>query len=730
MKVLSIIIFVLSGYLAAAQQGKLRFTFDDFFKIGTFDESRMRGMRFSADGQHIIASEGRGTRLVLKGLVSGNTEKVLFDAKKSAPQMPPFSEFVLSADESKILMLTERESIYRRSFKAEYYVYSIQDDKLTRLSTQGKQQLASFSPDGNKVAFVRDNNLFIKDLVKGAEIQVTKDGRHNEVINGAPDWVYEEEFEFNKAFEWTADGKYLAWIRFDESKVPLFSMSLFKGLEPSLDEYSLYPGVESFKYPKAGEPNSVVSIHYYSIEKRKSKQLDAGDLTDMYIPRIRATREGSQLAFFRLNRHQDHLEIRVANLATGTSAELYSETNKCYIDEGFFDKFQFLDDRQHLLFVSERSGISQIYLMDLASGVYKRIPTPERDVLDVNACDVPNHRIYYTLAGNMPYQREVHCANWDGTQDVLLSTQPGYNKAAIAPTSFYMTMNHSDVSHPTTIDLLNNQGQLVRNLLNNQSLLDTLKYYRFNFKKFFHFHTADQVDLYGSILLPPDFDSTRKYPVLMTQYSGPNSQSVQDMWDMGWEDYLASQGYIVACVDGRGTGARGEGFRKLTYLQLGKYETIDQIETARYLGTLPFVDAQRIGIWGWSFGGYISASCMVKGQGVFKAGIAVAPVTNWRYYDNIYTERFMRTPAENASGYDENSPIDFADGLQGKLLICHGTGDDNVHVQNTLEFVESLVQANKQFEMQLYTNRNHGIYGGNTTYHLYTRMTDFLLKNL
>ncbi len=716
---------------ANAQNGTKLFEFDDFFKNNTFYSPGVRGFRSMKDGENYIASEGRGNKLVVHSYETGETVKTILDISTlKNDKLKSFSDYSFNSDESRILLLTDKEAIYRRSFTANYFVYNIIKQTLTPVSEKGKQQLATFSPDGTKVAFVRQNNLFYTDLTSGSETQITSDGKFNYIINGAPDWVYEEEFEYNKAFEWSPDGQYLAWVRFDESLVPQFSMTMFQGQEPALDQNKIYPGVTTFKYPKAGEPNSVVSVHTYNLASAREKTMDIGTETDLYIPRIRFTQDPNQLVILRLNRLQNKLELLTASVSTGKTQVLLTETNKFYLDENYFDDIKFLDDKQHFTMRSERDGYAHIYLYDMQGKMVTQVTKGNFDVTALNGCDVKNQLIYYTSAEPTPYQREVYSIKWDGTGKKKLSVNNGANTAKFSEGFRYYTITTSNIKTPSSTALYNSKGEMVRLLDDSKVLVEKLKDYKFGYREFFNFNTSEKVNLNGWMLKPVNFDPAKKYPVFMTQYSGPDSQSALDAWDLGWEDYLAQLGYIVVCVDGRGTGGRGEAFRKITYLQLGKYETIDQIEAAKYLGSLTYVDATRIGIWGWSFGGYISASCMVKGEGVFKTGIAVAPVTNWRFYDNIYTERFMRTPQENPEGYDQNSPLNFAENFKGNFLVCHGTADDNVHVQNTLEFTERLVQANKQFEMQLYTNRNHGIYGGNTSYHLYTRMTNFILEKL
>ena len=606
----------------------------------------------------------------------------------------------------------------------------LKSQTLTPVSLNGRQQLATFSPDGRKVAFIRENNIFLTDLILNKELQVTFDGKYNEVINGLPDWVYEEEFSFNKAFEWSPDSKYLAWIRFDESKVQQFSMTMFQGQTPALDENKLYPGVETFKYPKAGEANSLVTIHSYSLADSVILEMNIGTDTDIYIPRIRFVTDSSKLAIFKVNRLQNKLDILLASVQTGESRLLMTETNKYYIDDNYYDDIRFLSDSLHFIMRSERDGYSHIYLYNMDGQLLNQVTKGNFDVTELNGCDVENKLVFYTSAEPSPYQREVYSIKWDGSEKKRLSVKIGTNSAKFSNDYRYYYITSSNIQSPPNTILFDSNGKPIRVLNDSKALKNKLSEYSFAYREFFQFVTSEHINLNGWVLKPPAFDPTKKYPVFMTQYSGPDSQSALDIWDLGWEEYLAQLGYLVVCVDGRGTGGRGELFRKATYMQLGKYETIDQVETARYLGSLPYVDSTRIGIWGWSYGGYISSSCMVKGNGIFKTGIAVAPVTSWRYYDNIYTERFMRKPQDNPDGYDQNSPLNFAKTFKGNFLLCHGLADDNVHVQNTFEFAERLVQADKQFEMQLYTNRNHGIYGGNTRFHLYTRMTNFLLENL
>ena len=714
-----------------AQNGTKSFTLEDIFSKPTFRQAGVSGMQSMNDGIHYSTTETNDSQIVKHDYATGGTLETMFDLK-DFPQagIKSIGEYQFSKNERKVLITTATEPIYRRSFIAEYFIYDLDTKTLKHLSENGKQQIATFSPDGSKVAFVRKNNLYIKDLTSEKETQITTDGKFNAIINGAPDWVYEEEFSFNKAFEWSPDSKFIAYMRFDESKVPLYSMMMFEGAAPEKPENKVYPSVYSYKYPKTGETNSVVSVNTYELATATIRTMDVGTETDMYIPRIYFTQDAGKLAITKLNRHQNKLDLLIANPATGQSKTIYSEENKYFIDEQQYEGIQFLADQKHFCLTSERDGWNHIYLYDMNGKLVRQVTSGNWDVTNFLGYNADTKQFFYVSAESSPLRRDVYSISLDGKKKVKLTNEAGTNSPTFSTNFNYFINNFTSATTPRQVTLNDANGKLIRTLENNKGLIEKLSGYKYNEKEFFAFTTSQGVVLNGWTIHPPDFNPSKKFPVMMVQYSGPNSQQVLDNWSMGWDDYMAQQGYIVACIDPRGTGARGEEFRKMTYLQLGKFETQDQIEAAHYLGGLPYVDKDRIGIWGWSYGGFISCSCMVKGNGVFKAGIAVAPVTNWRFYDDVYTERYMRTPAENPKGYDDNSPLYFAANLQGHFLICHGTADDNVHTQNTYEFTEKLVQANKQFEMQLYTNRNHNIRGGNTTMHLYTRMTDFFKANL
>jgi len=710
----------------AQQNSFKKITVDDLWKNWTFWTNSVYGVRSMNDGIHYTTSDRVGN-IVKYSYETGKITDTIFNA--SAAGINP-GNYEFNTDESKILLQTNYKRIYRRSFTAEYFVYDVQIKKLNPVSENGNQQIASFSPDSEKIAFVRKNNLYIKNLETGKETQITFDGEHNKIINGIPDWVYEEEFEFNKAYEWSPDGKNLAYIKFDESEVKMFGMTMFKGSHPELIKNKLYPECRSFKYPKAGEANSVVSVHIYNIETKKTIAADIGKENDIYIPRIRWTKDVNKLAIFRLNRLQNKFELLFADPNNGNTNVVYTETNKYYFDETDFDNLRFLDDGKHFVMTSERDGYRHLYLHDMNGKEVKQLTSGKWDVTDFYGYDKNRKLFYFQSAEESPVNRAVYKVNIKGTKKIKLSEQLGTNKAEFSKNFNYYINYFSNSETPNYVTLHNTKGEIIRILEENKRVKNLVKEYGGVNKEFFSFKTSEDIELNAWIIKPPDFDNTKKYPVVITQYSGPGSQEVLNHWDFGWDNLLAQKGIIMVCVDSRGTGARGEDFRKLTYLELGKYETIDLIETAKWLQDQNYVNPEKIGIWGWSYGAFMTSLCMTKGADYFSTGIAVAPVTNWRYYDNIYTERFMRTPQENPNGYDDNSPINFADKLKGDFLLVHGTGDDNVHWQNSAEFSEALVQANKQFNEFYYTNRNHSIYGGKTRYHLYTMMLNFWKKHL
>ena len=630
-------------------------------------------------------------------------------------------DYTFSENEQRILFATEKESIYRYSSRSLFYVYDIKSRKLTKL-LDDKVMYATFSPDGSQVAYVKDNNLFLKELASMQETQITNDGANNQIINGVSDWVYEEEFGLVRAFFWSPDGSKIAFYRFNENEVKKFSMDMFQG--------GLYPSRYEFKYPKAGEDNSDISLHVYNVKQQSTKKIDVL-LEYEYLPRMGWTKDANSLYVFRMNRHQNHLDFLLVDANTAESRVIFTETDKYYLD--IHDNTTFLNDGKHFIWTSEKSGYNHLYKVSIEDGSMQQITNGNWEVTSYHGMHFESGKVYYTSTEDGAINRSVFSINIDGTDKKKITNKIGYNSASFSKGMKYFINNYSTANTPPYFSLNNANGKQIRVLKDNKELSKKISEYAFGDKEFFSFSTSDNVSLNGWIMKPADFDSSKQYPVFMFLYGGPGSQQVLNSW--GWNNYiwfqhLTQQGYIVTCIDNRGTGGRGAEFKKMTYQQLGKYETIDQIEASKYLGTLPYVDANRIGIQGWSYGGYLSSLAITKGADVFKMAIAVAPVTNWRYYDNIYTERYMRTPQENAEGYDDNSPINHVDKLEGKYLIIHGSADDNVHVQNTYEMVSALVKSNKQFDLFIYPDKNHGIYGGNTRLHLYQMMTDYILKNL
>lgn len=696
-------------------------TVADFTEKGTFRAKSVYGLSSMKDGMHYTAREG--ANILMYSYQTGKVADTILTGKQLASKkIDMVVDYSFSNDEKEMLLLTNYEDIYRRSFTADYFVYNRATKEISPLSTKGKQSYATFSPDGSKVAFARNNNVYIKDLASGVETQVTFDGKFNEIINGSTDWVYEEEFGFAKAFAWSPDSKKLAYYRFDESRVKLFNMNKF--------ENQLYPSNYTYKYPKAGEQNSVVSIYCYDLAAAKSTKMNVGDEDNQYIARIKWTTDPNKLAMIRLNRLQNQLDILVANAGTGESYALYTEKNDRYIAEVTDEYLTFLANGKQFIITSEKDGYNHLYLYDMNGKQVRQLTKGSWDVTEIAGIDEAKGLVYYQAAAISPMQRELYVTSLNGKINKKLSTLAGTNHATFSAGCKYYINFFSSTSTATFITLHEASGKQIRLLEDNSALQEKVKEYNLNPKEFFSFTTPEGVVLNGWMIKPVGFNEGTKYPVFMTQYSGPGSQQVLDSWGLGWENVLAQKGYLVVCVDGRGTGARGEAFKKQTYGQLGKLEVIDQINAAKYLGTLPYVDKSRIGIWGWSYGGFMSLNAIFQGADVFKMAIAIAPVTNWRYYDSIYTERFNGLPQDNPKGYDDNSPINHVAGLKGKVLIVHGTADDNVHIQNSYELVSKLIQANKQYDMMVYPDKNHSIYGGKTRTQLHTKFVEYVEANL
>ena len=636
--------------------------------------------------------------------------------------IPYFTNYTFSDDERQVILETEIEPIFRYSALGLYYVYNIASESLEKIS-EYKIQEPSFSPDGTKVAYGRKNNLFIKDLSSGTTKQITFDGEKNKIINGITDWVYEEEFAFVRAFEWNASSNKIAFIRFDETEVPEFSMDIY-GTE-------LYQTQEVFKYPKAGETNAKVSLHFYDLSSENISTVPLSkDYNDFYIPRIKWTKNPDVLSAQYMNRHQNNLDLWLLNPATNKANLVLTDTDAAYVD--VTDNLTFLEDNS-FIWTSEKDGFNHIYHYTKDGKLKNQITKGNWEVTAYYGYNETAKTIYYQSVENGSINRDVYSIRLNGKNKKRLSLEEGTNAAEFSADFTYFIKTFSNASTPPKFTLNDSKsGRLIKNIKDNSALLETLETFNYSTKEFSTI-SVNGNDLNMWMLKPANFDPSKTYPLLMFQYSGPGSQQVANTWSSSrdyWHQYLAQQGYIVACVDGRGTGYKGADFKKVTYLNLVKYETEDQIQAAKQLSDLPFIDKSRIGIWGWSYGGHMSTNCLLKGNDVFKMAIAVAPVTSWRFYDTIYTERFMRTPQENPNGYDDNSPFNYPELLKGDYLLVHGSGDDNVHVQHTMRMVEALIQADKQFDWAIYPDKNHGIYGGNTTMHLYTKMTNFLNEKL
>ncbi len=723
--------FLMLVLLAAFGLQAQQLTLEDVVIKRAYSQKSVIGLASMNDGLNYTALENMGKEIAKYSFKTGEKVALVLDiAALKNDSLKSVSDYQFSSDESKVLLMTDRVPIYRRSFTANYFVYNFVTKQLSRLSNGGEQQLATFSPDGERIAFVRKNNIFVKSLRFGTERQITTDGVFNKIINGAPDWVYEEEFEFNRGFEWSPDSKQLAFMKFNEEQVPVYHMPMYKGLAPEHKENKIYPGEYSFKYPKAGEKNSIVQICVYDIKSGYTIQMETGKETDNYLPKIAWTFTGADLGIFRMNRLQNKLELLFANPNTGDSRLIYTEKNSRYIETDFLDNFTFLEDNKSFVVLSEQSGYKHLYLYDLSGVKVKQLTEGNFDVIKFYGYDQVKKVFYYQSAAVVPMQKEVYGISLDKKKKFQLSTLAGTNNADFSKGFKYYVNTFSNVSTPNLVTLHDISGKEIRVLEDNAVLIGKLSKMRLPRKEFFKFTTSEGIELNGWMIKPVPFDPATKYPVLMTQYSGPNSQQVLDVFSVSWDTYIAQQGYMMVCVDPRGTGARGEEFRKCTYGQLGNLESNDQVEAAKYLAKQPYVDAGKIAIWGWSYGGFISSLTLCKGGDLIRAAIAVAPVISHYFYDTVYTERYMGLPDQNPDGYNKNSPIALASGIKGKLLLVAGTADDNVHYQNTIEFAEAMVQAGVQFRMMSYNNRNHGIRGGNTTKHLYTMFDEFLKENL
>ncbi len=716
------LVFFISG--AVAQEYE-KLTLADVWASGKFFPRGVQSMYPMNDGTHYTVLEsGKINKYSYKK--KGEPETILSENQLVLNQQEghiEIEDYSFNADESKILITTKQEPIYRHSTQGYFYIWDRKEEMLRPLSdkSKGKQRLAEFSPDGKHIAFVRNNNLFMVNWETGKETQVTSEGEKNKIIFGTTDWVYEEEFGFTKGFHWSAEGNYLAFYRFDESAVKLYQMTLW--------EDELYPVEYKFKYPKAGEDNSLVSIHVYDLKKKETRTMDVGQETDQYIPRIKWTKTDDQLAIQRLNRLQNNLDILFADAKNGSSKVVYQEENPYYID--IDDHWTFLEGNKFIM-TSEKDGYNHIYMVD-PDGENIQITDGSWVVTDVLGVDQEDDWIYYMSTQTSPLERNLYKIKPDGTKKKRITKKDGTHSVEFSGDFSYFLDTWSTANRPPVYAIYKENGKLVEVFQDNQRVVDNMEAYNFSGVEFIEVPTEDDILLNGFMIKPPDFNPDKRYPLLMFVYGGPGSQEAANTWgyfNYIWFEYMAQQGYIIAGVDNRGTGYRGQEFKKATYLELGKIETIDQINAAKHLGAMPYIDRQRIGIFGWSYGGYMTLLALTKGNEYFKAGVSVAPVTNWRYYDNIYTERFMRTPQENGTNYDANSPLSHISKLKGDLLLVHGSADDNVHVQNSMMLVREMVKRNIDFDMMIYPNKNHGIYGGLTRLHLFNKITEFFNENL
>ena len=727
--VFSIFVLVLSA-ISLQAQNKKPIALDDIYTKGTFQIAGVNGFTSLNDSRYYCNMDNDANILRYEF----STGKLIDTIVKHSDLIYDngilaFNNFEFSADENKILFTSNTESLYRHSTQSNFFVYDVKKKQIFQPVTY-KVMNVTFSPDGNKVAYVKDNNLYYYDLIQKKEETITKDGKVNNIINGATDWVYEEEFAIWKGFTWSPNSDKIAFYRFDESKVKEFEMTMFG---------KLYPSVTKFKYPKAGEENSIINILVYDLRTELNAEMEIGKETDIYIPRMQFTKDNNTLAIQRLNRLQNKLEILLANTSTGKSSVIYTEENKYYVD--ITDNLTFLADNKTFIITSERSGYNHLYQYDLKGKLVKQITNGNFDVDGFYGIDEKTKTIFYSspefmegkLSNNLSAERFVYSIGLNGKNKKNLTPKHGWNSPTFNSSLSYFLNTYSNINTPPIYTINSAAGNTLRVLENNEKLNNKMAKYIVSKAEFMNIKNEAGDDLNAFIIKPENFDSTNKYPVIMYAYNGPGHQLAVDRW-MGSNYYyyqvLANKGYIIFCADGRGTGFKGEAFKKCTYLNLGKLEIEDQIYLAKSLGKLSYVDATRIGFWGWSFGGYMASLAISKGADVFKSTIAVAPVTNWRFYDNIYTERYMRTPQENGNNYDDNSPINHVGKIKGNYLIIHGTADDNVHFQNTVEMLDAMIKKNINYDSEFYPNKNHGISGGKTRYHLYNKMMNFWLEKL
>ena len=704
---------------------------------GVYRPETIRNIVPMNDGEHYAQMNAEGTQITKYSFKTGEPVEVIFDVNTAREaDFKSFDSFQFSPNGETLLIATDTKPIYRHSTVAEHYLYPLRRDntgvttnnKLTRLSAGGPQMIPVISNDGFNIAFVRDNNIYlVKTLYNYSETQVTEDGEFNKIINGLPDWVYEEEFAMKSALEFSPDNSMIAYLRFDESEVPEFSLPMFGGQAPVFEEYKDYPGAYTYKYPKAGYPNSKVEVRTFDIKSKVTRTMQVPLDTDGYIPRIKFTDDTNKLAVMTLNRHQNQFDLYFVDPRSTVSKLIMRDESPYYINEDVLDNIKFYPEG--FSFLSEKDGYPHLYWYNMNGQLVKQVTSGDYEVKSFLGYDKADGSFYYTSNEGSPLRQAVYKVDKKGKK-TKLSQEEGINNAIFSSSMKYYINNYTNVNTPNVITLNDNNGKTLKTLVDNKALKDKVAQQNLPTKEFFQFKNGKGQELNGWMMLPPNFSASKKYPVIMFQYSGPGSQQVLDRFNVTWETYMADQGYIVACVDGRGTGGRGTEFQKSTYLNLGVQEAEDQVAAAKYLGSLPYVDKNKIGIWGWSYGGYTTIMSMSEGTPVFKAGVAVAAPTDWKFYDTIYTERFMRTPKENAQGYNATSAFTRAEKLSGDLLLIHGMADDNVHFQNMAEYSEHLVQLDIPHDMFVYTNRNHGIYGGNTRMHLYKKISKYFDEKL
>jgi dipeptidyl-peptidase-4 len=717
------ILFVLLLMSATALAQK-QISVEDFTTRNTFAQKVISSINWMNDGKFYTAL--KENKIVRYDVTSGQAVNTILDGTSLSPQLE-IENYSFSQDERKILIQTNFKNIYRRSYTAAYYVYNLTTASVKKLSENGDQSYATFSPDGTKVAFVRVNNVFYVNLEDMTEVQVTDDGKFNHIINGTTDWVYEEEFSFVDGFYWAPDGNKLAYYRFDESEVKEYNLQKWNNGQ-------LYPEDYRFKYPKAGEVNSKVEIWIYDLVSKQKVKADLGTETDIYIPRVMWTKDPNTVSIRKLNRLQNNLELIHVNATSGKSVVVLNEKSDTYIDIEVLDDLTYLDDGKQFIYATERSGYKHLYLYSIDGSLIRQLTTGDFEVSQFIGLDQKTKLLYYTSTEVSPMQKHLYSVTLDGKRKTNLSQGDGTHSIIMSEDFQFYIDHYSSANRPVVATLYQTKGnRLVKVLEKNEKLEETAKEFALTSKEFFSYSGGDGTPINGFMLKPRDFDSGKKFPVLIYQYSGPGSQNVTNAWGgshMYFHHMMVQKGYVVVLIDTRGTGSRGEKFKKLTYKQLGKYELEDIVACAKYLSGLSYIEGNRMGIWGWSYGGYMSSLAMTKAGGTFKLGIAVSPVTNWRFYDTVYTERYLQTPQLNPDGYDQNSPLTFADDLKGKFLLIHGTGDDNVHFQNSVAFQDALINADKKFESFYYPDKTHSISGGRTRLHLYTMMADFIVNNL